>query len=71
MKSLPSSFPHSGNSNDLLKTEAAMKIFGYRDRTSFLRLVHKQAIPYLRFNSMVMRFRRGALEDWLRQRSVG
>lgn len=66
-----SSLPEKENPNDLLKSKEVKARLGYKDNGAFWDLVHRQSIPCIRLNSKNIIFRRGAVDDWLRQRSVG
>ncbi len=55
----------------LLTPKEAMAIFGYRDRSAFLRMVRASGLPRVRVNRRVIRFEPRAIQAFLRRRAVG
>jgi hypothetical protein len=52
-------------------TEEAMRLFGYKDSTTFFQSVRRAGIPFVRVSARRTIFRERDLEAWMDARTVG
>jgi predicted DNA-binding transcriptional regulator AlpA len=54
-----------------LKSSAVMKLFGYKNRSSFHAWVKQAAVPHVRLNPRRFVFDEQQLSDWIAKNTVG
>lgn len=52
-------------------TEEAMRLFNYKDSTTFFQAVRRAGIPFIRVSARRAMFRERDLEAWMDARTVG
>jgi len=66
----PGGWNAAGDEPDMLKAKEVMAKLRYKDPGSFWNAVYTQGIPHVRYNRRMIRFPRGALDDWIRRHSA-
>ena len=62
---------HQSLPDGIIKSDEAMRMFGYADRSAFWKAIKRDRVPFVRMNRRRCVFEPAALRAWLDSHTVG